>query len=311
MKSIGVHVSKKSSICGDGFDSKKRKSAKSLSVAIQRDVDALTFGSRGINVVQIFTHGPRNTRKNKIKEKDIYNIVYKNDLTLIVHSTHITSHALWETREDEFILEHLSDQLNTCKKIASYSDSKTFEVPLVVHLPDLPMKGILKRLPKIAKVIKSIGSPVLFENVPVSHSKNAFATSAEINTLCDAFAKILDTKLWGICIDTAHLWSCGLNITEYKTQQDWFKKLSKSATSQIKAFHLNGSKNKTFNKSRDMHYVAYSADDDIYPVSRPFSELGIKAILDFAKLRKIPIVCEINRGFEKDVKFSMETLLND
>ncbi len=323
MLKLGVHVAKKSKVIGEDNE-KKRKTRKTMLEAIQDDLDTLNSDGKSGNsccltCVQIYTHGPRNSKKNSIDLDAVRGYIEENSITLIVHSPHVTPGPLWKiTRakiqkvipsdnkvvagvkeKSRFAVINFIDQLKTAKTIGASH--------LVVHLPDMPLVEMTPALKIILHYVIKFNMPVVFENVPVSDSVNEVSSAEAINAICRGFLEAVpgSAEHWGLCIDTAHIWSCGVNLSKRSDQNKWFKALSPEAIAQIKLIHLNGSKNSTFNKSRDIHYIAMSDDDDMYPSSVAPSKLGISGIIEFAKRHGIPVICEINRGTETEVRDSL------
>jgi endonuclease IV len=322
---VGCHIAKISKVPTET----KNKSIP-LHKAIERDIFA-----HGLSMVQIYTHGPRNSRKNKFDAFKIKKFCQKHDIPLVVHTYHGFPHKFWKLGQDEkqdiWTLNHLKDQLQSCVEVGAEQ--------LVVHLPDQPLKTMKRPLEIIANVILDFNIEITFENVPVKIDKKTKLPTNNISypENVNAFVKMTETVLkncsWSLTIDTAHTWANGLNLGSKKQQDDWFKELSKQSTKRIGLFHLNGSDNKTFLKGRDKHIVPwakYNVDtttetnpetktktnpetktktgatkksskkidtdqDHQYSPYKP-TDSGVQSIVNFAKKHEIGIICEINRG---------------
>lgn len=297
---IGVHVSKKSKILDDG----KGKNNKHMSCSIKRDIESL-----GINSCQIFTHGPRSNRENIIDYDNINEYCEKKNIYISVHCSYPLMKNIWKCNSvsttnsnTKSYEKNLLSELESCKKLKNCD--------YVLHLPRDYIENITDTLKIIQKHANDTKVRVLYENIPSSQEgketkswKKQYSSPDQLNILCNELKNIDSSKYWGLCIDTAHIWSCGINIGDGKSQEKWFEDLTELSKSRIKLYHLNGSKKKLFNKNRDVHEIAMSADDDIYK-----KEDAVKIICKFCKSRKIPIICEINRGTEKDARKSLKKI---
>lgn len=273
--------------------------------AIKQDVENLN-----INAVQIFTHGPQNTKRNNIDISAINNFCEKYFVHLIIHSSYILGNTIWEVNKTTLLgnesekykryLIHFVDQVNISQKLKN--------APIVIHLPRYPMKDILDTVEIMSKNIKK-DSLILFENVPCKSGGYEYSSAKSLNDFVKRVAIYLPKKNWGLCIDTAHIWSCGIDLSSFKSQEKWFAELDDLTKSMIRQIHLNGSKKKTFNTNRDIHYVALTKADDLYHFeqdekknighvnSKNDDELrnsGVWSLCKFAKKNKIPIICEIH-----------------
>ena len=352
---LGIHVAKKSKVIGCD-DPKGRKTRKTIVSSMDDDISSLK-----LNIAQVYTHGPRNNKRNNINCKNIGEYCEENDIDIIVHSTHILPNMLWKVNmgwysqykkgekdaindEDyddiamyERCMGYLEDQFLVCKQIGDRCKG------LVVHLGDVSIGKMVKILPILGDLIDKYKIYVFFENVHVrinpnndtsydtydsegewkmsekdkkkinidrhvDPGSNQCSSARRLDELCSGFSKILNPKVWGICIDTAHVWSCGVSLTWKFEQDKYFKLMKKKTKKQIKLFHLNGSKCKTFRKNRDEHYIAMSKQDDLYPSDIPPEDLGIFSIIEFSITRGVPIICEINRGTEKEVRRSIKKI---
>ena len=116
-------------------------------------------------------------------------------------------------------------------------------------------------------------------------------------------------------IDTAHLWSCGVEVDDVKIMKKWFDALQ--YPEKIGLFHLNGSSIDQFETGKDKHKVVFGEDDDIWNADANaddgFSMPHIKKssifhLFKFAKKNNIDLICEINRGSYEDIQFSIQAL---
>jgi deoxyribonuclease-4 len=284
---LGIHVGKTNDIL-------KNKSHSDISDAIERDTTEL-----GINAAQIFTHGPQGMNPNKIDYKSTTEKT--KDIDLTVHSAY-PSVGIWKVNKEnkgesksKRLLDAVTSQLITCKKINAWG--------WVLH--------IAKTYPDIAsatmKVLKPLaiktGVKIILEMVASKADPDkTYETPEKIDNLTTLIGP--EENWWGWCVDTAHLWGAGVDVRSYKSMHDWLYRLTYKK--KILMFHLNGS-SAVLGSGKDKHEIAFSPDDVIWHGVDP-DKSGVKAIVEFANERGIPMICEINRGDKKNCLMSMATI---
>ncbi len=283
---LGVHVTKDSHVLDD------KTSASDLSVAIQRDLDALD-----LNCAQIFTHGPRFVVPNKVD----YAAVKKStaNIDLSVHSAYPTT-SIWKLSDgtsaaDKKRIDAVKLQLAACMKIGAWG--------LVLHInkvfPDVAanvmhmLKPFVKKS-KVKLVLEMVSSK--------ADADKTYETPEKIDNLTTLIGA--DENWWGWCVDTAHLWGAGVDIKSYASMKSWLDRLTYKK--KIVQFHLNGS-SAIRGSGKDKHEIAFGPDDLIWNGVKPEAS-GVRAIVEFAEERGIPIICEINRGTEDNVKKSIAAI---
>lgn len=286
---LGIHVSKTSHFM---------PSSKNILDAINVSVKEFD-----INTAQIFTHGPRNKTKNKIDHEELNEFRLKNDFTIVVHSTYLTNP--WKITNDNkesgrsiADINHLTEQLDACREIGA--------IGLVVHLPkkSIDVDEIYETMSILQKyVVKS--KVMLLLEIEAAPNEISFGNAENLNLLCAELNELKSTKnWWGICIDTAHLWACNVDIRTKSKAFNWFKSLDKTVLDRIELVHLNGSYVE-FGSNKDKHYVAGGAHDKIWK-NEDLTKNGCSVFLKFCKKRNIPVICEINKGTYKESFTSLE-----
>lgn len=302
---IGVHTSKISKV----LNSPDKKRTTMLD-AIVMDTSKLK-----LNAVQIYTHGPRNSKQNPMNYRAIREYCKKKKIALYVHSSYITV-GIWyiseESKNDaksKFAIKLLLDQLKSCDELGSGG--------LVIHLPKKHPDVIIEAFKVLAPLTEEYKTPILLEMTAVKpHPMNTYETSEKNNRLCSGLLKeVPEFTNWGICPDTAHLWGAGVEIDKVAVMKSWFTDFK--YPNRIKLIHLNGASNSTFDTGKDKHMVIFSDQDDIWnDVINSEVKYDIKKIkasslyelLKFAKKHKIAMICEINRGEYDEIKFAMKSL---
>lgn len=146
------------------------------------------------------------------------------------------------------------------------------------------------------------GACRIFLEVPhVLPANSHYETPAK---LCALFAKIrkkVDPSLayYGLCIDTAHLWSCGADISSYEKAAAWLEGLDACREAVPPAalmFHLNDARD-PLGSGLDEHEPLFQGA--IWYDFREAPEAsGLAAFVDYARRHGIPTVLE--RKAKKD-----------
>jgi endonuclease IV len=285
---LGVHVKKVSAVLNPPHQTRK-----TLAEAIRVDCSML-----GLNAAQIFSHGPRNHSRN-LSAQDIKEIkALSNDFHVSVHSSY-PSVAIWKLTHSNAnspasrrILSHIKDQLECCAQINATG--------LVIHISRVEVEVIREAMEVVAPLTKKTRVPIWLEMISSrAHDTLTYETPRKLNALTKALEH-LEPGSWGICVDTAHVWGSGTNISEYAQMQAWFQELTGAARKKISMFHLNGSSSE-IGSGKDKHEIAFCRADAIYHAHKNSpDDSGVKSIIDFCGPRDIPVILEINRGSEAD-----------
>jgi endonuclease IV len=324
---IGIHNSKSSHILDANY--------KTMEESIKYETDLLS-----LNASQIFTHGPRNRRRNKMNYDKIKQVCTDNNIKLYVHGSYLTV-GLWSiNKEPEKIsinVKHIIDSLMSCLKLNARG--------LVIHLPKKEVNDIKECFDILENHILNhnqskllLKCRILLEAPAMAPDDNkTYETPKKINKLCNILSK---SKLkWGLCIDTAHLWSGGIDFSKRHSWDLWISELTDNATKRIKLIHLNGALKKNFGRGKDVHIIPFSEEDAIWssyisPEFKMFinnqkknddksidlssklskSEIdhiktsSLYDILQYSKCNNIDIICEININNFVDAKFLIDLL---
>ena len=281
MLKLGVHVSQKSLV----IDSKSKLE---ISEAIKRDTKPLN-----LNCAQIFTHGPRIAIENKLDASAIHDM---KDIEVSVHSCYSTV-GLWKINAEN------KNSPSSKKKIREFIDqikaSKAVNADcLVVHIAKRYADEIQYTMNNILKPIaKKEGVVIGLEMVASKADDNKTYESPEkLNNLITLLG--IDDDSYGIVVDTAHIHAAGQSIRTYEEMNNWLKRLV--FNKKIIMFHLNGCFSER-GSGKDKHAIPFTPDDLIWRGIHPM-ESGLRAVVEFAYRKKIPLICEINRGTPAQVK---------
>jgi endonuclease IV len=291
---LGTHVAKISKILDP-----PNKNRKTMYEAIQVETEVL-----GLCGAQVFTHGPRGHRRNNMDYAKIKRL--SRDVTLSVHSSY-PSVAIWKiTRKNKNegnskrILAHILDQLLSCRKIGAEG--------LVIHLSRRPISDLVETMTAIEDDLIKAKIPIWLEMISSkAHPDLTYETPEKLNKLTKAL-KDINPKVWGLCIDTAHVYGSGDDISSSVKQNKWFADLSKETTQKIRQYHLNGTES-DFGSGKDKHAIAFAADDNIYHKYKKEPEKsGLYSVIKFCIAKNIPVIMEINRGLEADAIWTINTI---
>lgn len=283
---LGIHVKKVSSVL-----TPPNRDRKTLAKAIELDCATL-----GLDSAQIFSHGPRNHARNLDADEISKIKKLSKTINISVHSSY-PSVAIWKlTHENKHsniskrIIGHIKDQLECCALIGATG--------LVIHISRKPVAVICEAMEVILDMTKKIGVPIWLEMISSkAHDEYTYETPEKLNRLVSALDH-LDS--WGLCIDTAHIWGSGTDISGRAHMEEWFNGLTARARKKIRMFHLNGSASE-FGSGKDKHEIAFCRDDLIYHShAKNPNASGVKSVIKFCTGKNIPVILEINRGSEAD-----------
>ena len=236
---IGFHVSKK----------RGKKTRKELITALREDITELQdYGFDNI-CVQVFVAGPRQFRIN-VSPRDAVEIS-----TLVHDHTSITLHGTYLDRPwsmNRQAISSVREQLRICDLMHGTG--------VVVHLsnncgpplegdPDLFPRAISAMLAPDVSDKQGARSLIWLEIHAAKPTNNTFETPEKLAAL---FARVppQHRSRVGLCIDTAHLASCGVLLNTYQAAREWIEttvRLCQEAYGDIELpymFHLNDSKSK-------------------------------------------------------------------
>ena len=277
---LGVHVAKKSKVLDD------KKEEKKMSNAIMRDLDTLD-----LNAAQIFTYGPRFMVKNKMNYNDIKKIC--NDIDLTVHSTY-GSVSIWKVNDDnkntpvsQKAINSIKLQLESCASIGAWG--------LVLHITKHTPENISKVMKILKPFSEKLDVKIILEMVSSKADSKTYETPEKINVLTKMIGH--NENWWCWCVDTAHLWGAGVDIQHYNSMSKWLNDIKHPE--KIEMFHLNGS-SAIKGSGKDKHEIPFSSDDLIWGNINP-NKSGLRAVVEHSINNSITIICEINRGSEKNV----------
>ena len=230
-------------------------------------------------VAQVFLLNPFSgaTTTNDADLRAIKQIVIQKHITLIVHGAYVDNP--WSSGSIELIKR----ELDMCHKCAASG--------LIVHLGTKTNESISAVLHKIIKEVKQdvLDNVTLWLEInSAKQSNNTFESPAKLNKLFTIINEITrgSTLLVGLCIDTAHLWACGVSMSTYNNAQSWLNALKVSPI----MFHLNDSSSELAS-GKDVH-APLCQGKIWHDHKRKLAESGIACIINYAKKNKCVIILE-------------------
>jgi deoxyribonuclease-4 len=286
---LGVHVTKASHVLDD------KQTADDLSSAITRDIEALN-----INAAQVFTYGPQFLTPNKINFEAVKEAT--KDIDLTVHSAYMTT-GIWkvskenqEQKKSKNKLDLFKAQLISCKKIGAWG--------MVIHINKLDPEIIADTMHVLKPLAKRSGIKIILEMVAIkAHPDKTYETPEKIDNLTTLIGA--KESWWGWCVDTSHIWGAGIDVKSYQNMKNWLDRITYKK--KILMFHLNGSYADR-GSGKDKHAIPFAKEDNIWSKVPP-KESGVRAVVEFSLEHNCTMICEINRGTEKDAKKALETIL--
>lgn len=272
---IGPHIDKIYS---------KKKNATIIDHINEAIIYTKNYANFDITAIAIFVAGPRsydinitNTEADNIKELN---------LSIYVHNTYI-SHP-WTNKP---IAIH---SINTQMKLCDRMNASGF----IIHLPKDSIDNIIKILPKLYD--PEISTRIYLEIPALKPINSIFHKTKFLNELFNRIKHEIDPNLdyFGLCIDTAHLWSCGTDLSDYKSAESWLNELT--IDTKCLLIHCNDN-DKDIGHAPDIHNSLTDGrmwnkyKDNLY-------ESGLYAIMKFAKNNDVPIILE---------RHSLKLLFND
>lgn len=234
-----------------------------------------------INTVQIYTHGPQSRTM-----VDIGDVNKLDDVLVYVHATYISSP--WNGNPTT--ISHIEDQLKTCSKIRAEG--------LVIHLRKDKIENIMRYLRILLP--KSHGQKIILEAPAMKSNPQTYESSSKLNILISNIRQIASPDQIGICIDTSHITSGGVDFSSHDLVEKYFSELE--YPEYISLIHLNGTIY-PLGSGCDCHQVPFSREDIIWSRYKSASSKkehniynsGVAYIAKFCLKYNIPMVLEVNR----------------
>ena len=234
-----------------------------------------------IKNIQIYVIGPNNSFEILTDDDKKYFKKLSDTHNILIHASHL-DHILGT--KHRFTLINIKKEFDIYKEIGALA--------LIVHIPDKNPKDIVSALDDI---MKSSPDGNLYLEIENYHKMSKY-NYAEISNIKKLF-KLIRIKDYsdriGLCVDTAHLWTSGIEIDTYDKASEWIDELTKSYTGKI-IIQLNDQKWE-FNSGSDEHKSLTKGT-----IWREFNSKG------FSDIKKSGIMAFIDWAIDKDIVVMLE-----
>jgi deoxyribonuclease IV len=263
---LGFHISKTA-----GPSKIKREDFNGALIADLQWANGIS--SLKVNAAQIFVCGPQNYKQiiSKYDISQLKHLIMTNSIWLVIHGAYVD--YIWNGSKPA--MTNLRRELIIARQLCASG--------VIIHLgknaPDMAA-GICADLNLDHK-----SSPILWLEINAAKpGLGTYETSDKISALFDNIPIKYNV---GLCVDTAHLWSCGVSLGTPDTALRWFKATRAAISPRPMMIHLNDS-SAAFASGVDRH--APLCKGNIWKTKH--GPRAISTILKWAHREFIPIILE-------------------
>lgn len=234
---------------------------------------ALDEAGVAIGAVAIFVGGPRTLRisLDDAEADELRAYLARHRLRCLAHSAYVATP--WGANRDAS-LAFIQAELRACARAGIAG--------LVVHLPRAPPEAAAAVLLQLAETLSRARAPlplVYLETPAVVDSH--YDSPEKLHTLLALLGE--SAAHFGVCIDTAHLWTSGVSLRSRAEAEGWLAGLARLR--RPLAFHLNDSACAR-GTGPDTH--APLGAGQIWAHERG----GLRAVLEYARAHHCPVILE-------------------
>ncbi len=271
---IGFHVSK-------NVGNKKR----SMQVAISEGMETLASYGFKDTCAQIFVSGPQNFKENITEEDQLHirKFLQSTGIPLVIHGAYVDNP--WNKSRGS--VHNIKREMAVAANLGATG--------VIVHLGagaycDENLKYVLGELADQPQSV--LDSTTLWLEIHTARqSEKTYETPEKLHRLVERIRGLGLRLKVGLCIDTAHLYSCGMVLDTYQAAQEWIRGLPDIPL----MLHLNDS-GSTFNSGIDRHagltvgniWKAYNTNGGGIPIQ----ESGLFALLEWADSAGVVTILE-------------------
>lgn len=274
---IGFHVSKSAG-------GRKRL----MATALEETVENLrSYGFKSI-CAQIFVSGPQSFREILTEEDKLAcrRVIREHNLPVVIHGSYI-DHP-WNRLAAS--VHNIKQELRIAAAIGATG--------VIVHLgagasSDENLAYVLETVTDLPEEVRE--NVTLWLEIHTAKSSTAtYETTKKIKNLFERISKVNTRGMRiGLCIDTAHIFACGLALDSSVVMEKWLSELPKVPL----MLHLNDSAS-TLGSGKDMHdaltigniWKNYNRDKGFLPIE----DSGLVSILNWAESNDIVTILERN-----------------
>lgn len=272
---IGIHVYAKS---------------RPIHIAILEEIDRLKANGLTMSCCQIYAIGPKEAKENLSQDDkvNIKKIVDETGIKIYVHVSYLSNP--WGAKS-AFGRHLLKKELDIASDIGAEG--------IVMHLSKTSANLIAEYITTVDTTMVKI----FLEIESYKASSHTYETPYKLKNLFDKIIKLDPTRSSriGLCIDTAHIWSAGVDISTRQKMTEWLDEIDQINVEKI--VHLNDQVY-DFGSGRDKHapltfgtmWLKYNHETGVSPIS----ESGLAAIVGWAIKNNINMILERNDDEPKD-----------
>jgi endonuclease IV len=233
-----------------------------------------------ITAVAIFVGGPKN-REITLRDDEadaLREYAAAEGIRVIAHSTYGASP--W--RGDPDAARFIRAEAAVCQRAGIRG--------LVVHLPKLPPAQVLRYIPRLVEPTAP-DVRIYLETPAVNPKESYYETPEKLGALFRGIRALLDPELlvFGLCVDSAHLWTCGVDVSGHEAAEAWLAGLAREGIPPDRVMlHLNDSA-RGLGVGPDTH-AALGAGRIWADV--PLAESGLAAFVEYAQRGGVPAILE-------------------
>lgn len=231
--------------------------------------------SKEVPTGQIFVAGPHSMKLLQIEVEEYKQKLEDSDTILFAHNAYVCSPWNGSKKSIDFI----KTQLDRCHELGLFG--------LVVHLPKNDIKSVMDTL----QTIQHDNTMIYLEIPSVKPDPNkSWETPERINLLCREIRKLKLQHKFKICVDTAHLFASGYDISTKEQAEEWLSSIK--YPKMIGLIHLNESAVKLGN-GRDVHAeIGHGLIWGDLKDKNKVKKSGLLPFLNFAIKHEVPMILE-------------------
>lgn len=259
---------------------------------IQETISDYHVHSLTMSTAAIFVSNPRGLQiiLKEDEGEELKQFIDKSKMVIVAHSSYVA--FLWNKDKEKAnsYIQFVLKELAVCKE---YNISG-----LVIHLPKeniLKQKYIQKIMYKLIKAVSTTEMPIIYLETPAIIPMNAnYDTADKLSRLFHIIYKLNGSHIFGLCIDTAHIWTSGNDISTYDGAKHWFTELMDAPYIPYDKIiiHLNDSE-RELGHGPDKHAsLTKGRIWEKYQTRGQLKNSGLLFIMEFVKKYNIPIILE-------------------
>lgn len=258
---------------------------KSMSEALATASENLASWGVSKTAMQIFAVGPQNHKPVHIDIQECKKVIREKNITLVIHGSYVDNP--WKRAKGA--IHNIKQEMRIAAQLGASG--------VIVHLGTgaLDLDNFRHVMSGLAtNEITGLGVTLWLEIHSAKQSDATYETPEKIAALFEKCKQVaspdgVPLKI-GLCIDTAHLYACGLALTDYDTTSRWLAALPANQY----MLHLNDCAT-PLGSGRDQHErLLYGNIWDAYhpDLGLPIENSGLLALLEWAESNSVITILE-------------------